>query len=190
MSHHRLPSVTALVLLTAILRSAHGEEFGPGEAAQRSSASPHADYKVLIWYRRSDSLGTFKFEIYDVRKGEYTAEVDEWIKDVRARFPEHYVALRDVDLTREKGATDLLKVGKVIDREVAIAASRSGIVIGAGRIDSAPIGHGVFGGTPAASSIRNSGLGRSRASVGVNRDYLKSSTSPFPIPVPILSRPR
>jgi hypothetical protein len=190
MSHHRLPSVTALIMLTLISHSAHGEPFGPGEAALRSSASQHADYKVLIWYRKSDSLGTFKFEIYDVRKGEYTAEVDEWIKDVRARFPEHYVALRDVDLTQEKGATDLLKVGKVIDREVAIAAGRSGILIGPSRIDSRPVGYGVFGGAPAAGSSRNSGLSRSRTPAGVGRDHSKPSTAPLQIPVPILNRPR
>jgi hypothetical protein len=182
--------MTALVMLSLISRSAPGEPFGPGEAAQRSNASQRADFKVVVWYRQSDPLGTFKFEIYDVRKGEYTAEVDAWIKDVRARFPSHYVALRDVDLTREKGATDLLKVGKVIDREVAVAASRAGVVIGPGRIDSRPVGYGVFGGGPTASSSSNSGLSRSRTSVGVNRDYLKSSTSPSPIPVPILSRPR
>ena len=81
---------------------------------------------MIVWYRLSDPLGTFKFEIYDVRKGEYTAEVDAWIKDMRAKFPSHYFAVRDVDLTREKGATDLFKVGKVIDREVAIATALSG----------------------------------------------------------------
>ena len=157
---------------------------------QRSSASQQTDFKVLVWYRQSDPLGTFKFEIYDVRKGEYTAKVDEWIKDVRARFPSHYVALRDVDLTREKGATDLLKVGKVIDREVAVAAARAGIVIGSGRIDSPPVGYGVFGGGPAAASSRNSGPSRSRARAGLDRDYLKPSTSPLAVPAPILNRPR
>ena len=100
------------------------------------------------------------------------------------------VALRNVELTREIGATELLKVGKVIDREVAIAAGRAGIVIGSGRIDSPPAGYGVFGGAPAAASNRTSGTSRSRARAGLNRDYLKSGTSPFPIPAPILNRPR
>ena len=117
-------------------------------------------------------------------------EYHEWINDIRARFPSHYVAMRDVDLTREKGATDLLKVGKVIDREVAIAASRAGIVIGTGRIHSPPVGYGVFGGAPAAGSNRNSGLSRSRTARGVDRDSLKPNITPLQIPVPILNRPR
>jgi hypothetical protein len=190
MSHQRLPSVTALVMLTLISPSAHGEPFGPGEAAQRSNASQHADYKVLIWYRKSDPIATFKYEIYDLRKGEYTPQADEWIKDVRAKYPAYRVAVRDIDLARENGKTELLKVGSVINRELVAAAAVAGIVMGPGQTDSRPAGYGVFGGAPSAAFNRGSGLSRSRTSPGINRDYLKPSTSPYPIPVPLLARPR
>ena len=190
MSHYCLAIVTALVILTSISRSAHGDPFGPGEAAARARATKQIDFKVVVWYRQSDPLGTFKFEIYDVRKGEYTAAVDDWINDVRARFPSYYVSLRAVDLAREKGATDLLKVGKVIDREVAVAAARAGIVIGSGRIDLPPVGYGIFGAGTAAASSRTRGPSRSRARAGLDRGYLKPSTSPLAVPAPILNRPR
>jgi hypothetical protein len=108
-----------------------GEAAGGAQAARSAQRSPaHADFKVLVWYRRDDSLGTFKYQIYDVRKGEYTPAVDAWIKDIQARFPAYIVMIRDVDLKREKGETELLKVGSVIQRELTVAAALSGVVLG------------------------------------------------------------
>ena len=52
---------------------------------------------------------------------------------MQAKYPGYYVVVRDVDLTREKGETDLLKVGSVIDRELVVAAGLAGIAIGSGR---------------------------------------------------------
>jgi hypothetical protein len=169
---------------------------GPGQVAARSllaitlQAAKAADFKVLVWYRKTDSLGTFKFEIYDQRKGEYTPQVDDWIKNVQTNYPAYYVVVRDVDLKREKGATDLLRVGKVINRELVVAASLAGIAIGTGEANSRPTGHGIFGRAPAAGLSQDSGLTRSPSSVRLNRDYLNRSTTPYPIPVPILNRPR
>ena len=109
-------------------------EFGPGEAAggsQRGQAAA-ADFKVLVWYRRDDALGTFKYQIYDLRKGEYSAAVDAWIKDIPAKYPAYIVLVRDVDLRREKGETEMLKVGSVIKRELMVAAAMSGVALGEG----------------------------------------------------------
>jgi hypothetical protein len=183
--------VTSLVVFSTLtLCSADGEAFGPGEAAKGSNARPHADYKVLIWYRKTDSLGTFKYETYDLRKGEYTAAVDEWIKDVRVNYPAYYVAVREVDLARENGNTERLKLGSVINRELVAAAAAAGIMIAPGQIHSRPLDYGVFRGAPAASSRRDSGPGRLPSSFRVDRGYLNQSTTPYPIPVPLLSRPR
>jgi hypothetical protein len=33
------------------------------------AASRRTDYKVVVWYRRDRPLETFKYEVYDVRKG-------------------------------------------------------------------------------------------------------------------------
>ena len=190
-----LVAETALILLSLPLAASAFS--GPGEAASHAksqpvakNAAPHTDYKVLIWYRKNDSLGTFKFEIYDVRKGEFTPEVDDWIKNIKAKYPAYYVALRDVDLSRELGATDLLRVGKVIDREVAVAAALAGVPYGPGGADSRPGGLGYFGGASAGGTSRASGIRRSPGSPRDDRDYLNRTTTPFPFPVPIPSRPR
>jgi hypothetical protein len=182
---------TALIFLAFALAAAAE---GPGEAAAHSrpetAASKAADFKVVVWYRKDDSLATFKYEIYDLRKGEYTPKVDEWIKNVQAKFPAYYVTVRNVDLKREKGETERLKVGSVVKRELFAAAALDGIVIGPGRIDSRPVGSGVFGGAPGAVSNQDSRLSRSPSASGVDRSYLNPTTSPYPVPVPILNRPR
>ncbi len=167
---------------------------GPGEAAARSGSRPagqrvaqHADFKVAVWYRKNDSLGTFKYQIYDVRKGEYTAKVDEWAKDVQAKYPGHYVVVRDVDLTREKGETDMLKVGSVIDRELTVAASFAGIDYRPGRRSDFTPFFGLGGGSTSTTANRAPGSIRSP---GGNRDFLAPSPIPFPVPVPYPHLPR
>ena len=53
-----------------------------------------------------------------------------WLKDVQTKYPAYVAFGRDVDLDREKGKTDLLKVGAVIKRELMVAAALSGVEIG------------------------------------------------------------
>jgi hypothetical protein len=112
--------------------------FGPGEAAGGRRPDPtartapgNADYQVVIWYRRDDPLGTFQEQAYDARKGEYTKAVEDWVRDTRARYPAYLVLVRAVDLTRERGESEKLKVGSVIYRELMIAAAATGIFLGA-----------------------------------------------------------
>jgi hypothetical protein len=90
-----------------------------------------ADFVVLVWYRRDDALATFQSHAYDVRKGEYTAAVEAWVRDTRAQYPTYLVLVRPVDLSREKGETEKLKVGSVIYRELLIAAAQAGVLPGA-----------------------------------------------------------
>jgi hypothetical protein len=168
--------------------------FGPGEAAARSSSRPagqrvaqHADFKVAVWYRKTDSLGTFKYQIYDVSKGEYTAKVDEWAKDVQSKYPGYYVAVRDVDLTREKGETDMLKVGSVIDRELTVAASFAGIDYRPGRRSEYDPFFGLGAGRQSTTTNRAPGLSQSPSR---DRDYLTPNPTPFPVPVPYPHLPR
>ncbi len=192
MSHHGLHT---LVLLAICVTPARTEgSFGPGEAAARSSSRPagqrvaqHADFKVAVWYRKKDSLGTFKYQIYDVRKGEYTAKVDEWAKDVQTKYPGYYVVVRDVDLTREKGETDMLKVGSVIDRELTVAASFAGIDYRPGRRSEYSPFFGLGAGDQRTATNRVGGL---IPSTGRDRDYLTPTSMPFPVPVPYPHLPR
>jgi hypothetical protein len=133
------PQMLRLIwLVLAISGAPRAAALGPGEAAggPRSgraarSLPSRADYVVLVWYRRSDPLGTFQDQVYDVRKGEYSEAVDSWIKEIRTKYPAYQVLVRTVDLSRERGETEKLKVGSVIYRELMMAAAQSGVVLGA-----------------------------------------------------------
>jgi hypothetical protein len=166
------------LLILAIPNVSAAMEFGPGEAAggaQRGQAAV-ADFKVLVWYRRDDALGTFKHQVYDLRKGEYSSAVDAWIKDIRARYPAYIVLVRDVDLQREKGETDKLKVGSVIKRELMIAAAMSGVVIGGPpTISSSPPQS-----LPNLAPRANPQPGRFSS----DRSFLNQNPALFPVPVP------
>jgi hypothetical protein len=188
MVNRRLLNLPVLILL-AIPPAA--EAFGPGEAARHSGRlTLKADFKVLVWYNRSDALGTFQYQIYDVRKGQYTARVDDWIKDVQAQYPAYYVVVRDVDLNRERGKTEMLKVGAVIQRELVVAASFAGIAIGAGPSLSLSSGFGLTPGSQTSGPGQAPRLHPIPGSLGVNRDFLNPLPTPFPIPVPYPGLPR
>lgn len=110
---------------------------GPGAAASQagspappSATSRHADFKVAIWYRRDRPLDTFRYQIYDLRKGQYTEAVDDWLTLMRTSFPTYEAVVRDVDLAREKGETESLKVGSIIRQELLAAAALEGVFIG------------------------------------------------------------
>jgi hypothetical protein len=135
----REPGVAVLILTAGIsIAATRADGAGPGEAGQGHRPAGEKrldmagiDYVVLIWYRRDDPLGTFQNQIYDVRKGEYTPAVDDWLKEMREKYPRYVVRVHRVDLARERGATEKLKVGSVIHRELLMAAALSGVVLGA-----------------------------------------------------------
>jgi hypothetical protein len=170
--------LTTTLLILTIPSGSAAMEFGPGEAAggaQRGQAAV-PDYKVLVWYRRDDALGTFKYQVYDLRKGEYSAAVDAWIKDIPTKYPAYIVLVRDVDLKREKGETEKLKVGSVIKRELMGAAAMSGIAVGEGfRTNPRTL----YLGPNTAPSVR-----RSPGLFQVDRSFLNQNPTLFPVPVP------
>jgi hypothetical protein len=49
---------------------------------------------------------------------------------MRSKHTGYVVAVRDVDLAREKGETDMLKVGAVIRRDLLAAAAMEGVFLG------------------------------------------------------------
>ena len=91
-----------------------------------------ADFRVLVWYRRNDPLGTFKYEAYDLRRTQNLRGIDAWLTEMQMKHPAYVVIVRDVDLKRERGQTESLKVGSVIQRELMIAAGLAGLVPGGG----------------------------------------------------------
>ena len=183
MSSRNLEKLTFLFWLVTIPPGA-AAGFGPGEAAARSqpisarerSAAGNADFRVLFWYRRADPLATFQYQVYDLRKGEYTPAVDTWIKDVEMKYPAYTAFMRNVNLAVEEGKTEKLKVGAVIKRELTVAAALSGVILG----------------SPINSSARPfeslQGLGspttRRSSPISNDRSFLNPGPTPFPVPVP------
>jgi hypothetical protein len=164
-----------LVLLCSHCLAGTPGEFGPGEAAARSQVV-RADFKVLFWYRRADPLATFKYVVYDMRKGEYSSAVDTWLKDVQTKYPAYVAFSRDIDLDREKGKTDSLKVGTVIKRELMVAASMSGVEIGG-------MGH-MYRAPSISSPNQPTGLNRQPGAVSNDRSFLNRVPTSFPVPIP------
>jgi hypothetical protein len=101
----------------------------PGQAAAHVPAG-RGEFKVIVWFRRDRPLETFKYQSYDLRKGEYTDGVAAWLELMRTKYPTYEVIVRDVSLSQEKGATESLKVGSVIKRELLAAAALEGVFIG------------------------------------------------------------
>ena len=176
------------VLVLAIPTAAGATDFGPGETAAGAHAAQHlarnAEFKVLVWYRRNDPLGTFKYEVYDLRREQETAKIDAWIKEVRTKYPAYIVSVHDVDLKRERGATESLKVGSVIQRDLTVAAGLAGIVVGGGLGHGPGQGLGMSSATPSSRTIPAPRLNRLPGSPGVDRGYLNPNPTLFPVPVP------
>lgn len=88
----------------------------PPTPAQGPPRTP--DYKVAIWYKRSDPLGTFKHREYDLRKGQYDArKVNAWLDTIRTDHPADFAYVLDVSLGRQSGATEAEKLESAIRKE-------------------------------------------------------------------------
>jgi hypothetical protein len=140
------------------------------------------DFKVLVWYRKSDPLGTFHYEVYDVRKGEYTKAVDAWLRNIEKNYPAYFVVARAVDLKQESGDTEQLKVGSVIKRELMVAAAMSGVFLAGG--GSLRLGPALESNRTPASVAGVRSLDRPLGSAGIDRSYLNPPATLFPVPVP------
>jgi hypothetical protein len=179
----RGPVRFTLVLLSIPHITGMALGFGPGPAAARifagyvaRKAAGHADFKVLVWYSRKDAIGTFKYQIYDLRKGEYTPAVDAWLRDLATKYPSYTAFVRSVDLARVTGATEKLKVGSVIQRELTVAAAMSGVMFG-GPFD---LGQSI------KMPGQNLGPGRSAqpGPFSPDRSVLNANPPSFPVPMP------
>ena len=169
-------------LVLALLDVVPASGFGPGEAArgprtgQTTKPLPsRADFAVLVWYRRDNPLETFQYQIYDVRTGEYTEVVDHWVREIRTKYPAYLVLVRPVDLSREAGQTEKLKVGSVIHRELLVAAAASGVVLGE-PLNLSP--------GPSAGQGQAPRVNRPSSPFGGDRSYLNPRPPSFPVPLP------
>lgn len=184
-------SVVTMVLVAALATAQAAGPSGARAAAvddgkgQKPASAPAAavdragaDLVVLVWYRGDDALETFKYQVYDVRKGEYTPAVDEWVAMMRRKFPGYIVRARRVVLAREQGATESLKVGSVIHRELIGAAAMSGIVLG----EPLQVGPGIS--SPSRPASRSSDRPGAPGAGGQTNINPVDRGSPFPVPYP------
>ncbi len=82
-----------------------------------SNPAMAADVRLVFWYERARPLDTFKFQSYDLRKKQFTPEVERWMVLMKRKYPGYDVYTREIDLSQEHGATDNLKIGSAITRE-------------------------------------------------------------------------
>jgi hypothetical protein len=89
----------------------------PRAADEKATPSPKTpDFKVVFWYQK----GQLKHQAYDVRKGQYTKAVDDWVNRVYYDSSGLYVVpgpmafVRDVYLANEKGDTEQAKLAAAI----------------------------------------------------------------------------
>jgi hypothetical protein len=156
----------------------------PDPPPKSATVPPDVDYKVIIWYRRDQPLATFKYQIYNVRKGEYTPAVETWLELMRTKFRGYNVVVRNVDLTREEGQTEALKVGSVIKRELMAVAGLEGVFIGPGMLGGPSRSPGPGFGPISAPQVtsRPTAIGpRPARALELNPP---SSGFPFPVPYP------
>jgi hypothetical protein len=129
-----------------------------------------ADVRLVFWFDRARPLDTFKFQAYDLRRKEFTPDVDRWLAVMKKDFPGYDAYTRDVDLAGERGETDNLKVGSAVLREFLVLGGRYGYDFG-GYDYQAPARPVPFHSLPR--------VGTRPAYTGV-----PSASYPFPVPYP------
>ena len=135
--------------------------------------APGADIRIAYWYNRGRPLDTFKFQAYDLRKKEFSPDAEAWLTLMKQKFPAYEAYTRDVDLSREKGETDKLKIGSAITREFIGVGSQYGYSFG---VPSAP---DTVASMRAKEPVRPLFLPTPRYS---SRPEGATTSSPFPIP--------
>jgi protein involved in polysaccharide export with SLBB domain len=76
------------------------------------------DHILAVWYDTRDPAGTFRFNTYDIKKGEYDkAKLARLLEDLEHRRPEYIAKIRSIYLAREIGTTDQNKLESAIEVE-------------------------------------------------------------------------
>jgi hypothetical protein len=162
-----------------------------------AAGAPPPDYKVAFWYRRADPLSTMQHQVYDVRRGEYTPAVADWLRTMRTTRPDYEAYIKDFFLDPTSGESAKKQLATMILREYR---DRGGPYGGYGLRDA----QGIYGpgglpalipvprlGLPAAPAFRSDASAYSRGygflnSPGANRPppyaLPPTTTSPFPYP--------
>jgi hypothetical protein len=138
------------------------------------------DFKVVFWYDRRRPLDTFKYQVYDLRKSEFTPEVGRWLTLMKEKYPGYEAYAREVVLAREEGGTEKLKIGSAIIREFLVVGTEHGYDFGG------YAGMGRFDPRDTSQPSRPSRVpSMSRPNRLPASPYLPpAASSPFPLPYP------
>jgi hypothetical protein len=99
---------------------------------------PPPDYKIAFWYRRADPFSSMRHQAYDVRKGEYTAAVADWLRTMHSTRPDYDAYLVEFRLDPLSPDRDKKQLATVILNEYLV---RGGPYGGYGVRDR----HGIYG---------------------------------------------
>jgi hypothetical protein len=86
-------------------------------AASAPGSSRPADYVVVFWYARSDPLTSMRHQTYDVRQGQYTPAVRQWVDSVATKYPAYAAYVREVRIDPQSSAREKKQLATVILQE-------------------------------------------------------------------------
>jgi hypothetical protein len=89
--------------------------------AQVTAAAPASgpDYKIAFWYRRSDPLSSMLHQVYDLRHGQYTRAVDDWLATMHRSHPDYDAYIKDLRIDPRAAESDRKQLATAILREYA-----------------------------------------------------------------------
>lgn len=132
----------------------------PAAAATEPVGPPAPDYRLAILYERSDPLFSFQFRVYNMRKGEYTPEVDAWLARIEKQYPRYHAYVRDIVLKDEPD-------GNSPERAVASAVLREHLAVaGPGQGFGIRDTYGIFG-RAASSNFQPDASGQPKGAAGM-----------------------
>jgi hypothetical protein len=114
-------------------------------AAERPARPP--DFKIAFWYLRSDPLNTFRHRTYDVRRGQYTRAVEDWLRAMKRDHRDYEAYIKDVRLEPDIGQGAEKQLATLILQEHLDRAGPNG---GFGLRDP----YGIYGGVGLGDLLR------------------------------------
>ena len=141
------------------------------------AAPSMAKYKVVFWFDRT----TWRSQTYDVRKGEYTAAVDEWVNRIEfdtfgfAR-PGHMATVREISLPENPAESFKERLAAAIRDELERTLRRGAVSPSPSWIYPLPISH-------ASGPMAHVGP-RARPARGPMPSPGASGVDPFTLPQP------
>lgn len=136
---------------------------------------PAADVRIVFWYDRSRPLDTFRYQVYDLGRGQYTPAVDDWLGLLHRDYPAYAAYARDFDLSRGPEDTRAHRTGAAIVREFLAVGLEHGY-----DFSGVPPGAGA----PPIALRALHALPRLRLAPAPNLQPPSFGQAPFPIPYP------